>query len=273
MISTYHQAPKRNGRLTRSAAAIGAGLLALLILAACRSDREDVATHPAPESVPSVLPVTALPSPGSMPSPTGVGPSSEPPTPGPPTVEPAVSPTPTSLAEGWFAGMATPEPSPLCPEPYPWFFPNPAEECANIVLNTWAVMQPFQGGLMVWFQEGGLTHILIDDGSPFKPYTVVTDPGGPDLPDPDPNLTPPAGLYQPILGFGRFWRGLVPGAEWVRDSLGWATAPEVAYSALWQCNTAEGDAARCYFNGPKDEIIVLARGSSQYWAYLQEAVR
>ena len=76
-----------------------------------------------------------------------------------------------------------------------------------------------------------------------------------------------------MLGLGRFWRGQAPGATWVRARLGWATAPESDYSTLWQCNTASGDAARCYLNGPRDEVIVFARGSAQYWTYWQRAVR
>jgi len=76
-----------------------------------------------------------------------------------------------------------------------------------------------------------------------------------------------------VLGFARFWRGLAPGSEWVRGALGWATAPEQSYSAFWQCNTATGAAARCYFNGPQDEIIVFARGAVSYWTYWQGPVR
>jgi hypothetical protein len=34
-----------------------------------------------------------------------------------------------------------------------------------------------------------------------------------------------------------------------------------------------GDAARCYISGPRDEIIVLARGNTPYWNYWQEPVR
>ncbi len=126
---------------------------------------------------------------------------------------------------------------------------------------------------MVWSQEGGRTYVLVDDGSPFKLYQVVTDSGGSYLPDPDPNLAPPPGFYVPVLGFAKFWRGLVPGAEWVRQRLGWATAPEVAYSALWQCNKSSGDAARCYFTGSRDEIIAITGGGVPYWNYWQGPVR
>jgi len=186
---------------------------------------------------------------------------------------PTAAPTPTALAEGLIAKLSTPDPSPNCPDHYPWFFENQAQECAAIVSNVWGVMQHFEGGLMVWFQDEGRTLILIDDGSLFKPYAPAFDLADTPLPGPDPAIVPPEGFYQPELGFAKFWRGLVPGYEWVRQRLGWATAPETAYSAFWQCNTAGDDSARCYFTGPRDEIIVLARGSAPYWNYWQGTVR
>jgi hypothetical protein len=197
-----------------------------------------------------------------------------------PAVEPigtnprdAVMPTPTSLAEGLFSGANTSNLSADCPAAIPWFFENPAAECASTVLNSWTVMQPFEGGLMVWTQEGGLTYVLVDDGSPFKPYAVLLDTVGIPMPEPDPAIAPPPDLTQPVLGLAKFWRGLVPGSEWVRDSLGWATAPEAGYSALWQCNDTEGNTARCYFTGPQDEIIAITQGDVQFWTYVQGAVR
>jgi hypothetical protein len=222
--------------------------LLLLALAACQAK-----PAPTPAPLPSVTPAiyrTVV-----------VAPTQAPP------------PTPTSLADGLIVRLATPDASPDCPAHYPWFFENHARECAGTVLNTGTVLQHFERGLMVWAQEGGHTYVLLDDGSPFKIYQEVTDPTGAELPGPDPSLVPPAGLYQPVLGFARFWRGLAPGSEWVRGALGWATAPEQRYSAFWQCNTATGAAARCYFNGPQDEIIVLARGDVSYWTYWQGPVR
>lgn len=192
------------------------------------------------------------------------------PTIAPPTIAP---PTATSLAEGLVARLGTPHPSPDCPDRYPWFFDNPAQECAAMILNTWAVMQRFEHGLMVWFQEGGRTYVLHDDGSLFKPYQAVSDSGDTAVSSPDPAIIPPPGFYQPELGFARFWQGLAPGSAWIRPQLGWALAPEEGYSALWQCNTAADDTARCYFTGPDDEIISLTRSGTPYWNYWQEAVR
>lgn len=220
-------------------------LVVLLAAAACQS---------APTPMPPAATVTPTPLPNA------------PPTLPPPTA----APTPTALAEGFFLGLATPNPAANCPDLYPWFFPNRADECGQTVLNTWVVMQAFEGGWMVWRQEGGHTYVLVDDGSPFKPYRLVTDTVTADLLGPDPALAPPPGRYQPVLGFAKFWRGLTPGTEWVREALGWALAPETPYSALWQCNTI---ATRCYFTGPRDEVIALTLGEVQHWGYWQGPVR
>jgi hypothetical protein len=227
----------------RSAAGLGA--LALLI-AACVAGTP---ATPTPHSLP-----------GETPQPTA-------------TPLPAFTPTPTSLAEGVPIRLGTPDPSPNCPDHYPWFFDNPAQECAQIVLNVWGVLQPFERGLMVWLQEGGRTYILLEDGSPFKPYVEAVDHGDTPFLEADPAIQPPAGMYQPELGFAKFWRGLVPGYEWVRERLGWATAPESGYSAFWQCNTAADETARCYFTGPRDEIFAMTRNGGQWWTYAQRAGR
>jgi len=190
-----------------------------------------------------------------------------------PTAPPTVVPSPTSLAEGLVTRLGTPDPSPGCPEHYPWFFDNPAAECADTLLNTWTVWQPFERGLMVWKQEGGLTYVFVDDGSLFKPYHIVVDGQGLPFPEPDPAIMPPEGFFQPERGFALFWRGLAAGSEWVRPALGWATEPETAFSGFWQCNRATGPAARCYFIGPRDEIMSLTVGGPAYWNYFQTAVR
>lgn len=222
-----------------------------------RTPTEDLASPP---GVPSTVHATSRPT--SLSTPT-------------PMPWPTMPLTATTLAEGLAVRLGTPDPSPNCPDHYPWFFDQHSGECAAPLLNTWGVWQPFEHGLMVWFQEGGHTYVLVDDGSLFKPYQEVSDTTSVPFPDPDPNLVPPPGLYQPVRGFAKFWRGLVPGSEWVRGRLGWALAPEVGYSALWQCNTVSGDGARCYFTGPHNEIIVMTRDSAPfgngvlYWNYWQ----
>jgi hypothetical protein len=241
------------------------GWLALVLafgLAACRGG--------------PATPVTALPPPvqgTASPAPITAEAATQAPAVVAPTAVATPVPSPTSLAEGLAAGARPPGASANCPGDSAWFFDNRADECADTLLNTWAVWQPFERGLMLWFQEGGRTYVLRDDGSLFKPFAQVRDLQGLPMPEADPELAPPPGLYQPVHGFALFWRGLVPGHEWVRQELGWATAEETGYSAFWQCNTGEGNLARCYFNGPRDEVISLTMGSGQYWNYWQTAVR
>ncbi len=195
------------------------------------------------------------------------------PTPLPIPTGPLFTPTPTALFEGLTTRLATPDPSPECPDHYPWFFENRARECAATLLTTWGAFQPFERGLMLWIQEGGRTFVMLDDGSPFKPYYELTDAANALSPEPDPNIIPPPGLYQPVLGFARFWRGLAPNSWWVHESLGWATATEIGYGIRWQCNTATDETARCYFTGPRDEIFVITQGNAKYWNYWQKPVR
>ncbi|MBM2849149.1 MAG: hypothetical protein HW418_2091 [Anaerolineales bacterium] len=78
-----------------------------------------------------------------------------------PALQPALLPTPTALADGLIVRLGTPDPSPNCPEHYPWFFDNQAQECATTLLNTWGVVEHFEHGLMLWFQEGGRTYVLL----------------------------------------------------------------------------------------------------------------
>jgi hypothetical protein len=243
--------------------------LLVILLAACRAPTPTAGPSTETPPAPVVTPAAQTGEPAS-PSATPLAEASASPTQLPPAT--SVAPTPTSFAEGLTTRLGTPDPSPNCPAHYPWFFDNPAVECADFIHNIWTVAQPFEHGLMVWFQEGG-TYVLVDDGSLFKPYRQVFDLQGLPFPEPDPNLVPPEGLYVPTLGFALFWRGIVPGHEWVRQSLGWATAPETAFSGLWQCNTAAGNDAHCYFTGPRDEVISLTRGGAQYWNYYQRAVR
>jgi hypothetical protein len=83
--------------------------------------------------------------------------------------------------------------------------------------------QPFEHGEMVWSEH----HYWYDQPVIFVHYEDSTFQRLDDTFDPavDPvsgGETPPAGLLEPVHGFGKVWREQ-PG---VRESLGWATAPE-----------------------------------------------
>jgi len=146
-----------------------------------------------------------------------------------------------------------------------WFFTPAPSDCAQIIVNTWTVVEHFEHGLMFWLQARGQTYILIDNATTAKPYLNAVDTSGRTYPPSDPSLIPPSGLFQPVLGFGKFWRGAVSGYGNVRTQLGWATDTEVGYSAFYQCNTATGEAARCYLSGPNGEIYSLSMGNTLVW--------
>ena len=113
-----------------------------------------------------------------------------------------------------------------------------------------AAIQPFEHGTMVWVSSNPLgkptIYVLFDDNTVARFDDTWTE-GQPV----SHNLTPPAGRYEPIRGFGKVWYEGT-GAR-VRERLGWATAREVG-----------GDGARVTFYrgemvwiGATKQILVL----------------
>lgn len=105
-----------------------------------------------------------------------------------------------------------------------------------------AAQQPFENGLMLWREDVNVIYGLRPDQTWF--FTGDTWREGVD-PSEDPALAPPAGLYQPVRGFGKVWRER-PG---LRETLGWATAEEQGFTAViqefaggtvWQESEGEG---------------------------------
>ena len=89
-----------------------------------------------------------------------------------------------------------------------------------------AAQQNFEHGVMVWLDTERRIYVLFDDKK--SPAWAVFPDGYVDgQPDSDPGITPPSGMLQPVRGFGLVWRN----EAGVRDRLGWATQPEVGYTA------------------------------------------
>ncbi len=80
-----------------------------------------------------------------------------------------------------------------------------------------AAVARFERGHMIWRQDTQQIYVLYDDGR-WAAYPDTFGPGDPERV----GLTPPAGLLEPIRGFGKVWRD-APG---VRDRIGWQVAPE-----------------------------------------------
>ncbi len=108
-----------------------------------------------------------------------------------------------------------------------------------------AAYQPFEYGLMFWRADEKAIYVLEADGS-WARYPDTWDESQP--PD-DPALTPPAGLLQPVRGFGKIWREQLggPGAN-----TGWALVEEQGFETM-----AQPFAGGQLFVGPRGEVHVL----------------
>lgn len=107
-----------------------------------------------------------------------------------------------------------------------------------------AAYQQFQYGYMVWDSPNNAILVFYNNGT----YTEVFDTwSGEDIVfDQD----PPAGLIQPLRGFGKVWVE----NQAIRDALGWATASEQGYSATFQAM----DSGSRYFSLPSARIVRLS---------------
>lgn len=114
--------------------------------------------------------------------------------------------------------------------------------------------QPFERGEMIWSDHVGwydqrVIYVLYQDSSYQRfddTFDGTVDPVGGDE-------TPPDGLVEPILGFGKVWRDH-PG---VRDALGWATAKEIGGAERWQMFVG----GTMIWIGQTDQTYVFASGT------------
>lgn len=125
-----------------------------------------------------------------------------------------------------------------------------------------AAFQPFERGFMVWrpdtssetiwvFTEGTPgSHVFRDE---WEGETVSFDE------------QPPAGLSQPVRGFGKVWVE----NDWVRQSLGWATVAEQAYAMEIQQTHTAYNASYHFLTLPDGRVVKagLFMGYSLSWEY------
>jgi hypothetical protein len=94
--------------------------------------------------------------------------------------------------------------------------------------------QPFQNGAMLWMTGlgsrlgNGIVIITRDPSTGATTWQIVNDTWAPGQPESG-GETPPAGLYEPVRGFGKLWRGF----PHIRAALGWGTAPEAADAGVF----------------------------------------
>jgi hypothetical protein len=90
------------------------------------------------------------------------------------------------------------------------------------------VYQPFEHGFMIWYSDRQQIDVFTYTTATYGTHRLYNDTWtGQAIVI---NETPPAGFYAPERGFGYLWS---TNSE-VRDALGWATAPEQGYSAIWE---------------------------------------
>jgi hypothetical protein len=129
-----------------------------------------------------------------------------------------------------------------CPQVYPPF---------DKEILVQSAYQPFERGAMLWisrttYVQERLIYVFFNDGT-FQQFDDTWRDGQPA----GGGENPPAGLYEPMRGFGKVWREGT-GAK-VRERLGWATALEKGGSGAYQ----QFDRGEMYWSGTIDKIWVL----------------
>lgn len=111
------------------------------------------------------------------------------------------------------------------PTPLPDGFPPVTEADVQVA------EQVFEGGRMFWVQPVNQIWVMVVDDEGRGQWLIYEDTfvEGEDVEE-DPAINPPAGLYEPVRGFGKLWR---ENPE-VRDTLGWGVTPEFGYVSLYR---------------------------------------
>lgn len=154
--------------------------------------------------------------------------------------------------------------------PYTYFFAPSADtyrwDCpAGPATTSDAAEQYFEGGRMMWLGTEKMIYVLLNDGGLYT-YADTWTAGQPDV---DPGITPPAGRYKPVRGFGKVW-GSDP---YIRSRLGWAMGPEQGYQAQLQYRWSGccAPAAEFYLREIDQRVAHLAPGTTSpgYWNFAQ----
>lgn len=153
---------------------------------------------------------------------------------------------------------------------YDYFFGTGPRRCPrDAATSPPAAQQEFEGGRMIWLQLQSNIIVLFDqaaaggDGLQMRVYDDTWTVGEPES---DPEIEPPADRLQPVRGFGKVWR---ENPE-VRDGLGWALAPEMAFTATWQFEFNESIGTTSYLrlsNGQLARMVGYYTGFGG-WTYI-----
>jgi len=132
----------------------------------------------------------------------------------PPTPTVAVTPTPCAMTPVRFAAIWTDRRDRLgCP--------MEAER------EVFLAEEAFERGRMFWREDSREIYVLHDDGT----WQAFADTWREGLPEDDPSLVPPPGLFQPRRGFGKVWREELGGPA---SRIGWAREEERGFTGVVQ---------------------------------------
>ena len=111
-----------------------------------------------------------------------------------------------------------------------FFSQQPRIDCPTGPASTSAAAdEVFEGGRLIWLEASRLIYELRAGGQ----LVIYRDTWTDDQPASDPAITPPAGRYQPVRGFGKVWRT----EPYLQNRLGWALAPEQGYQTQLQSSS------------------------------------
>ena len=104
----------------------------------------------------------------------------------------------------------------------------------HVTPEAWEVQtafEPFEHGMMIWSNKIGwyeqpVIYVLYENGA----YERFDDAFDENVDPESGGEVPPAGLFEPVRGFGKVWRE----NSGVRSALGWATAPEMGGPGRFQ---------------------------------------
>jgi len=141
-----------------------------------------------------------------------------------------------------------------------WWFENHPKHCPQQApVPSHAAGQSFEHGFMIWTETPDTFYVFFNEGQEFlfagAPYDLVT-----------PSVvavTPPAGYYEPVSGFGKVWHhelAAFAGVDFFR-LLGWATAPEFAFDTVKQCDSY-GRLWSCYLRDADGGVLWLRPDST-----------
>ncbi len=141
--------------------------------------------------------------------------------------------------------------------PFPWpcshaffFEPAPPSCPSDEPILSAAAEQPFENGVMIWLEAVDSVYVLYDDQN----WQRFDDTWAEGQLESDPAITPPDQRFQPIRGFGKVWREHLD----VRERLGWALGPELAFESLLQEQMVEPGSARAIFLRTfNDQVVAL----------------